>query len=197
LKILGVLKRHIRLVVPAIAVLVVLLAAGSFYGRGSVDAQTPPDGGGADGGAAAGASAEANLSMICGLLRRQYVRTYETSFTTTSTAFVPVPFLTMNASVAAGPAACVIVTFSGEMAATGASNHCYLRALIGGVEMSPTGQGARDAVSVDGTAEAVTYLWVHRPLVGANLPISIQVASNTAGQGCWVDDTLLRIEVFA
>jgi hypothetical protein len=168
------------------------MVVGSFSTRGGAEAQAPPDG-----GLQEGAASEATLSLNCGTtLRRQYVRANETESGIDSATFVPIPFMTMNASVVGSAStACVFVTFSADVNG-GSNNFCVLRVLIGGVEMSPTGQGFRNALSLHPTAQATTFVWVHRPTTTANVSISVQ-ARALGGQSCMVDDTLLRIEVFS
>jgi hypothetical protein len=187
------MQRKVKLIVPAVAVFAFLAAGGLYYGDKGAGAQTPPDG-----GSEAQASSEANLSLACGPLRRTYARSNENNSNiannASSTTFQTI--LSMNVSTAAG--GCVFVTYSGEMAsnqATGVNNHCYLRALFGGVEMSPTGSGFRDAVSSDTTAQAATYLWMHRAPAAGVVPVIIQARSNTPNVGCWIDDSALKIDI--
>jgi hypothetical protein len=163
------------------------LAAVALQGRGAT-AQTPP-------GPEPAVASEATLSLSCGPLRRQYVRTHEAPFNTTSTSFVPVPFMTMNASVVAGPGACVIVTFNAEFATDPVDMRCFVQALIGGVPMSPTGSGERNAIALDSRGGAVAMVWAHRPAANATVPVSIRIRSSQVRQ-CYVDDPVLRIEVF-
>jgi hypothetical protein len=135
-------------VILTLALAMAGIAAALLLVRGAV-AQVPPDRAGQQG--RGGAAAELT-TFGCYESKRLVVRTSDTVFFTSSSAFAPIPNARLNMVVPAGTD-CLVVDFQGDFVAYDAmalEATCEIRALLNGVAMSP-GPGGVQVVTVDST----------------------------------------------
>jgi hypothetical protein len=185
-RIFSAIRRHIKLVAPAVAIISVLLAGGANLTRDGAEAQTPEGG--------SEANAELSITRACGPERRFFSRAWETGGSTGSNVFVPVPAMALGIGpVAATNTSCIVVHYNANMR-TG-NNFCYFEARYNGVPMSPQGGGIRSGISFDTTNESHTLMWLHFPAASAGAVVQIYFRSSVANQVCVVDDQFISISI--
>jgi hypothetical protein len=136
-----------------------------------------------DGSTAAQAAAQrANVSVTCGAQVGGLVRTENAGLSFSNTSFATLSGSGVSVTVPSGATRCIKVLFTAE---AGATNFCYVRAILDGIVMSPDGGGAQALVSHDTTNNGHAFEWARRVGSGTHT-VSIQRRVN-AGT-CNIDD---------